>query len=532
VAFLASVAAAAPFCFTPVGEGDAGWHLALGRLILARGLPSTNSLAWTEPNQPFYATSWLFDVISYVAVHLGGMLGLQLLTLALTCATLAGVTVACRLTSKTGYWVPITTAWLLVPRITPRPHLASWALLAAVTALCLGSPPERRAPRWIAVALIALGSNLHAGAMFSSIALGVFCGEGVLRERRFWPHAALAAAGFLALCANPGGFYNVWYVLTHLKLYDLIPIQELQSPRLADLPAFWALIIPACGLAFTLRRQRPGLALLPVVFAFAGAFAARLAFKFYIAASPAIAAGTERLPARVSRLLPYALVALAVSTNLGRYMDLELAARWNEHEQPVRAVAFIKAHGLGGRFYNAFGDGGYIAWVMPQLPIFQDARVLAYSPDFFRRQLGVEHQPDRFDALMTSMGVEWAVTSGTPGSLTGAGLLPDQRWALVYWDDISELRVRRDAPLFATLGAEELRILRPDRDAASVVATARTGSPEDVARLQAERERVSQSGGAKELVDLVDCALALRRRDADPPVCATARARWPSLDLK
>src|SRR5262249_18468813 len=155
--------------------------LALGRLIVHNGgLPSTNALAWTEGAHHFYATSWLFDVACFGVTQALGLLGLQLLTLFLVCVALAGVTAACRAASTDGAWVPLATAWLLVPRITPRPHLASWAALALCLWLGIRAAQGRPRLRWICVPIIALASNLHAGAVFSAVTLGVFCIEAAV----------------------------------------------------------------------------------------------------------------------------------------------------------------------------------------------------------------------------------------------------------------------------------------------------------------------------------------------------------------
>ena len=64
---------AAPFCFALVADTDAGWHLALGRLIATQGLPHTNALTWTARDVPWYDTSWLWDWVSYLLVARFGL---------------------------------------------------------------------------------------------------------------------------------------------------------------------------------------------------------------------------------------------------------------------------------------------------------------------------------------------------------------------------------------------------------------------------------------------------------------------------
>jgi hypothetical protein len=529
LSFLTAVAATGVFCFQPLDETDAGWHLSLGRIIMSHGLPSTNSLAWTQGDHPFYATSWLFDVACYGAMHALGMLGLQLFTFLLIALTLGLVTVAGSRVSQHGWWVPLTIAWLVVPRVTPRPHMVSWALLAACLALCLPALQAGWKQRAAVIPLIAIGSNCHAGAMFTSIALGAFCADAALRERKWVREAAIAALGFAALTVNPGGPYNVIYVLTHLSLYKIVPIKELQTPALTDLPAFWILIIPAVALAWLNREKERAMVLNTAGFALMGAFAARLAFKFDLVAAVPLAAGVERLAPRTRRLAIAAFMVLAFSTNIFRYTELHLAPEWDAHVNPVRALAFIRANGLNGRYYNSFNDGGFLAWEAPDLPIFQDGRALAYSHEFFVNQLKCEHDPECFDALLRQLGVEWALTTSTNNALTGDGLLQGPGWALVYWDDYNELRVRRDIPRLQPLLAQEFMHLRPDRDFAAIFADLRHAPDDEAARAKTELERLEQAGVATELRPLVECALAQREPAVDASACVAARQRWPQI---
>ena len=44
---LISVAIAAPLCFQPVWDTDAGWHVAVGRLVREGRFPHMNALSWT-----------------------------------------------------------------------------------------------------------------------------------------------------------------------------------------------------------------------------------------------------------------------------------------------------------------------------------------------------------------------------------------------------------------------------------------------------------------------------------------------------
>src|SRR5919199_2733241 len=116
-----AIAIGALFSFAPVWDTDVGWHVAVGRLILAGRFPRTNALSWTAPDEPWYPTSWLFDALCAIGADtLPGTLGLQLLTFALFGAVaLLLARVCAREEPRYGAFVVPAVAALLVLRIVP-----------------------------------------------------------------------------------------------------------------------------------------------------------------------------------------------------------------------------------------------------------------------------------------------------------------------------------------------------------------------------------------------------------------------------
>lgn len=509
----------APFCFAAVSETDAGWHLALGRLMAQGEFPRVNALAWTQPDHHFYATSWLFDLACYVFVDVLGIAGLQWLVFLFMVLTIAFMAASAREVGGSAWWcVPI--ALMLTDRIVARPHLPSWALLAVCTFLCLRSRNEGDwRLRAAVVPLIALGSNLHAGAIFSSAVLGLFCVVTAAQERAFVREGAIAAAGVLALMCNPGGTYNVFYAVRHLSMYETLQLTEFAAPSLQSGGAWFAMAPLAVGLSVPLWRKRPALVLSVIVFAAAGFFAVRLAFKFLILAAPLLAAGWPLLQSRVGarpvRLLAVLVGVVALAVNVGPVMRLRVGPRWDHQEIPVRAVAFAKSAGLDGRVWNGFTDGGYLEWALPEVPAFQDARVLAYDAEFFHRQQEAERSPEAFMRYLREMDVEWVLTTNVPGGLTGNGLVRHgDEWALVYWDELNEVYVRRDVVRLRPITDEhDYQYMVPTATPASLVSSAQTLPPDALAGFRAEVERFLSTSPGNPWGELARCAIYSRLRE-------------------
>ena len=61
-----------PFTIQLFSSGDAWWHLALGRLILSHGIPTTEPFSFVATQHPWVEQQWLYEVILASLVRLGG----------------------------------------------------------------------------------------------------------------------------------------------------------------------------------------------------------------------------------------------------------------------------------------------------------------------------------------------------------------------------------------------------------------------------------------------------------------------------
>jgi hypothetical protein len=454
-----------PFCFDAIDEGDIGWHLALGRLISQSGIPFRNALTWTTPNEPWYPTSWLYDWLAERVTVASGVVGLQAFHFLLLALALIGVAFAAeRVERRTGVWVAPILGLLLIARYSERPHVATWVVIAWVLFLCVPDTEQRtlrgrarsdatwRRRLWC-LPLIALGSNLHSGAAFATGVLALFCLEAFLLGGRQWRDLVLAACGGLALLANPGGFFNVAYIIKHLSVQDVVQLDEFKAPTFASEAPFFVLAPIVFVLAWRLRRDLPALLVALGVFGVLGFRAIRAVFEFDLIAvlslPVAFAWAWDRWGARGAAALVTACVTILIAARMPFFMQFEASSEWNELVLPVRAVEFVRHEKLDGKLFNGFEDGGYVEWALPEVPAFQDARVQAFPPEFFAQQEKAEASPEAFRQWLREWNVEWALVTRRPMRNSGYRKLDAPDWALVYWDETSEIFIRRDVTRFA-----------------------------------------------------------------------------------
>jgi hypothetical protein len=509
---------AGPFCFAAISDSDSGWHVAVGRLILDGAFPRTNALSWKWASHPWYATSWLYDV---AAAAVGTPFGLQLLTFLFLAATAVCLALAC----ETPWIVPAITL-LLVPRLVPRPHVATWALLAAVLAF---APRSTRA-RAVCVGLVALGGNVHAGAAFAAFVLGLECVEAYARTRRPLELGLSLLAG-VALLANPGVLFNAGYLVEHLThVNDVVQLREFEPPSVALRPAFFVLLPIALWLSVQRRRERPALLVAIVVFAALGLRSLRMVSEAQIVFAPALAWGLARVQ-RPSTAVAGVVAALAAGFSLRldqAALGLRLSPSWDDRALPVRAARFLDEAGIAGPGFNAFRDGGYLEAARKGVPAFIDGRVQAIPAEAWREMQEAEKSAATFQEYLERMGCEWAIATRVRERLGGYRLLNGPRWALVYWDETSEVFVRRDVARFAPLRERlEYRHFRPY---GTIVGAVEQLDREGLNDLLREIDRFERTSPDDAFAGIDRCAALIRLRAAGAEkACDDAAARAPPV---
>ena len=291
------------------------------------------------------------------------------------------------------------------------------------------------------------------------------------------------------------------------------------------------------GLAIRRARERPALLVATAVFGVLGLRADRMTFEFEIVAAPTLAGGILWLGRSWGRRAAVAasavlFVACAASRRVDRWpFGLRISPTWDAHRQPVRAARFIAEHGLSGPHFNSFSDGGYLEYALPRLPAFLDGRVQAYPPELFQALEQAERKRADFDQFLRSRGVEWAVTTRIRERLGGFRLIDLQGWALVYWDDINEIWLRRDVPRLQPLARElEYRHLRPYGQIVGGVAALPAA---ELPSLWSELDRFEKTSPANPFALVVRCAAAHRMARADASaVCEAAYRLAPSPPVR
>ncbi len=392
-----------------LGDPDLPMHLALGQWIVAhRGVPFTEPFAWTRAGAPFYAYSWLPEVVFSAVAKAAGGVGLRVLHGALV--ALAGA--AMLVLGRAARWSPQTSlvmafanvivAGSLVPSARPQILLfvlvpLAWACayaalgaarparplvgLLAVSALAANSHllfPLTAAP-W---SLVALVPRRHAGRAALVVAATVL-GWLLSPYGASWVSVFALNFGPNALLTQPSPVAELWPgFLTPLRM---TPIPFVAALALAAIP--WV--------ATAAARERVvfGVAWLVGLVAFGSAVRALLVW--WVLVLPMAASAVARIdafvrpartqPERLGRIFVVWLLCATFIISRQRF----LVDGWRA-EDPVRAhrlpspfherveplAAWLDCHRprAAGRVLTGFAYGSQLTWRLPRFSMSIDSR--------------------------------------------------------------------------------------------------------------------------------------------------------------
>lgn len=446
---------------TRIADLDFWWHLKTGQLIAAsHSVPRTDVFSYTAFGHEYIDHEWLFQVIEYATWTAFGPAGIALVKCIVVAATLILVAlyVAGRGVDRlvAGGLVFLSIAGG-ISRLIERPEMFS-TLFAVLTYICADSYLRTRNWRWLVPLplICALWSNVHAAVIVGLVIQVLFV--------RTVPQAIALGASVLASGANPFGYrvLTVPFELTRIIDSGILDNQEWRHPTPKMVPFYFvALLLTVILLvAQTLRKKE-----IPLAQILVGLFLAYTSLKYirnvnlFSTFMPLLVAGEA---ARLSRVWRNAIAALGVfSLAIVLTVHFPFERGFGEASYfPKGLVGTVRARNLRGHMLNSYGFGGYLIWTLyPQRRVFIDGRNEVYLPLLERLHVAVNDSRS-WSALLRDYQIEYAVVQylddlervtalDTHGRRTvgfapfTATRFPRARWALVYWDDVGMIFVKR-----------------------------------------------------------------------------------------
>ena len=475
-----------------LNDGDTGWHIRTGELVLASGhVPVVDPFSFTRPREAWFAWEWLADVVFARVWQWRGVAGVASLAGALL--ALAATALLARLLRRgAGLWIGVAVAMAAVSASSvhylARPHVFS-ILFYTLGLWALSEDREHAGWRvWLVVPLTALWANLHAGFVAWLATLGLLL--LVCAARRDWPglrrYGSLCGLCALASLANPYGWQLHVHVVRYLQSpWILDHVQEFQSPHIRSegMIVFAVLLLTAVAVA---SRAEPFEGLLVLVWGFLALRSARHVPFFAIAAAPVVASAASaawRRMAAAAAALSAARILGELGQEFGRRPRVSLwlplaaltviacapAVGFPEMLFPVRAVERnLPQLTPGARMPRVLTSDQWADYLIyrlyPQQRVFFDGR-----SDFFGPAIGTDYRKlqacerpwrqllEQYQFEIALLPRDWALSET---------LDREPGWKRVYEDSVAVLFTHAGAPAPAPVavqigGDEWARAARP-----------------------------------------------------------------------
>ncbi|NQW04684.1 MAG: hypothetical protein HQ485_11730 [Acidobacteria bacterium] len=477
----ASVALAAfVLAFHKLDDFDTWWHLSAGRWIATnQTIPATDTLSHTVRDHVWVNVQWGFDLVLYALHSVGGpaLLSVVGAIVFLVVAALLLRLVARDVGDSLAAFVVLLAIVAAQERVTLRPELLSFLLLAAVlSVLEYGRRSDGRG-LFLLVPLMIIWANVHS--LFIVGAFAIVC---AFVGTASWPHRRLLIWGGVALAAvlvNPFVFEGALFPLKLLSRINgatavFQTIGEFESPLVSGVTGvsvvFYKILLGigcAAALAALMVRFRRfdwggliffvGLAVLSggtrrnvALFAIGGAPFIGWCVAVVLESRPRwqhVALRRAPLVAAMA-IVGAAVVSGTVVTGALYKFDnspQEFGAGVIEGAFPERAAAFAREAGLPGRLYNDMASGGYLTWDDPSGEgVFVDGRLEVYDTAFVTEYVTAVSTPARWQADADRYGVQTAIIFHRfePERVLAGRLFQDTAWSLVYYDEVAAIFVR------------------------------------------------------------------------------------------
>lgn len=547
VVFGAVVAVAAfAFAATAVEDTDAWTHLALGRDLFELGrFPAAERFTFPAATMPYYNPEWLFGLTLYVAYAAAGFPGV---------VTLKGLVVAAafavlfrdalgpgrdpeRRATDAAVALAVVAGALLMSRhrFVERPDIVLMLFLAlTIHALNRYLDEGRARLLWLMPVMQVVWVNVHPSIVVGMVPYVAVLAGGLVQRRlhRRFPgafpltpsSASLRTIGRVFAAVLAASLLNPYVYEPFVTPFRLVTatwlrheVIELQPPSLWSYPGV-AVATAALVAAFAVRWRRPPFAciLLVAPFVYLAFSARRFVFLLAIVATPVVARAARRALARVPRAparwvaVPAGAIAVLVAvvpaalavTGTRPFADPFHVPGFgaNVIGVPDRALGYLDRIEHRGNVFNVFHWGGYVTWRdYPRRRPFVDGRGYL-PPGLLDDMMAVRSDAVRLRQLSTQLGFDAAIVDYPRNVMTDETpnldlALASAEWALVYWDDLALVYLRRTPALEAVIARDEYRAVKPAMGAGYLRRrlgdTARTGAIE-----QELRRNIAETGSS------------------------------------
>lgn len=474
----------------PLRDFDIWFHLKSGELFVTqKSLQFTEVFSHAAFGREWRPFEWLFQIIVYV---LSSWLGLAIIPFFMSIFVVITLFFFLRILDYIfQVSLPQRLFWGFIffastyEFNTARPHVLAYAMFAVIIFLILSRIFKSKKWIWFSPLVTLFWANVHSTAFISwglMLAFGLIITIRWFFERRknylitARDLLILTVINFLITIFPPMGFRDyklLWHFFTNREflgnfIAEWSPVTETDNPIGVYVYLTYFVLAFACFFFVVFKRKNLVFNLWVVPFlvvGVAGFTAARNVFLGMFGILVVLAWGVSNVRSlvedkRILNLRTLTIVGVIMAVLLiglhGRiFLEKRRLVASTRRYYPVQSTEFVRKY-LKGNMWNDYNYGGYILYqVYPKLQVFIDGRADVYlcceMHDYLLLAVNKGMDDDKYRQFLNifwdEYDINFAIISTQKHNVMrriSALLNTDPDWALVFWDDDSQVFVRRD----------------------------------------------------------------------------------------
>lgn len=461
------------------GDGDLGWHTAIGNYILhAWKVPTIDIFSHTLYGARFVAQEWGAEVALAFANQLLGLNGDVLLT-----ALLASITILLvyeQLVKRNVFrlialFIALWVAFAASIHWLARPHMFTFLFVTIWTFWLEDIYADHGKNLWRFPLLMWIWANTHGAFFAGFVVWGTYIADWLFE---FWQRrgdkemgkqlALIGGLSFLVTFINPSG-WHLWDTTVGFVSNSFLTshIVEYASPDFHDKnvwPFLFMLSFALFSLVQTDRKLQVYEALLLAGWGMLGMYSIRNIPLFAVITAPTFGKLIQPWAEKLSALAKWESnlgetekvlrgnvwmigVTVLFAFILWRGIPLDKDRTGNIYlpdKMPVRAVDWLQANPQSGNMFNNYVWGGYILYrIWPQQNVFIDARTDFYGEKLLREYLIVNNVSDGWKEILAKYNVAWMIVQKGDRLPEYLKANPAEGWKIIYEDDLAVI-LRKD----------------------------------------------------------------------------------------
>lgn len=458
----------------PLRDFDIWFHIKSGELFVTQGhLSTVEPFSYAAAGREWTTFEWLFQIVIYYV----STIGLWAIPPFISLFVVIGYFVLLRIMHAV-YRVPLLPRLVLVFAFwvstyefnTARPHTVAYTFLIIELFLMLARIHNGKKWLWWTPLLTLVWSNIHSTGFLSWGFFLAFGLTGLVLRRKFAAEFLFFAAVNAAVTLLPpmgiADYKLLWRFFQHRQFLGYF-IAEWGPP--SDNPfgfyIYTASVIAALLTVIVVSIRTKNVAKyligLPwIAMAMVGYTATR---NIYLGTLGVLLLFSSTMYDIFDSIYhKYRFWVLFVfTTSLLLFYSWVYTLKYNSvyHNRlfyPLQATEFIKAASLRGHMFNDYNYGAYMLWrLAPEFAIFIDGRADVYEccemRDYLQLAYNKRMNDQEYRAFLQRFwdkyDISYAVMVTTKHNVMrriATLLATDPQWSLVFWDDDSQIFVRKD----------------------------------------------------------------------------------------